>query len=48
MEEITKFYDWMERMGNIYLADFQSMDRAFEKVRNSCEDCDKFVDNETE
>lgn len=27
-ERATKFYEWLEKMGNIYLADAQRMDRA--------------------
>lgn len=27
-ERATKFYEWLEKMGNIYLADMQRMDRA--------------------
>jgi len=27
-EKATKFYEWLEKMGNIYMADAQRMDRA--------------------
>ena len=35
--EIEKFHNWLERNKNIYLADMQRMDRAYNIVRDSIE-----------
>lgn len=48
MEEVIKFHNWLEKMGNIYLSDFQSMDRAYEMIRVANEECNTFVEHDTE
>jgi len=35
--EISKFHEWLERSKNIYLADMQRMDRAYNIVRENTE-----------
>lgn len=46
MEEVIKFHDWLEKIGNIYLADFQRMDRAYQRLQNNNEDCITFAKND--
>ena len=35
--EVSKFHEWLERSKNIYLADMQRMDRAYNIVRENTE-----------
>lgn len=35
--EEGKFYEWLQKMGNIYLADIERMDRAFNIVTSNAE-----------
>jgi hypothetical protein len=32
MEDVTKFYEWLLKMGNIHLADDQRMSKAYRIV----------------
>lgn len=35
--EVSKFHEWLERSKNIYLADMQRMDRAYNIVQENIE-----------
>lgn len=35
IKRTEEFYDWLLKIGNIYLADREKMNRAFEKVYNA-------------
>jgi hypothetical protein len=35
--EIVKFHEWLEKLGNIHLSNFQAMDRAYLIVRENTE-----------
>ena len=35
--EVAKFHEWLHRTGNIYLADIDRMDRAFNIVKDNIE-----------
>ena len=32
MTEVEKFYEWMLKLGNIYLSDNEGMTKAFQKI----------------
>jgi hypothetical protein len=35
MENLNRFYDWMLKMGNVYLADNEKMTKAYEIIAES-------------
>lgn len=39
--EVGKFHEWLQKVGNIYLADIERMDRAFNIVADSIENLKK-------
>jgi hypothetical protein len=41
MEEVEKFYDWLEKMRSIHLADNYKMDKAYKIVYENCIDLRK-------
>lgn len=41
--EVSKFHEWLERSKNIYLADTQRMDRAYNIVQENIESVRKPV-----
>jgi hypothetical protein len=40
--EVDKFHNWLVKLGNIYLADFERTERAYEIIRKNYEK--KFAD----
>jgi hypothetical protein len=35
MKEAEKFYEWMKKLGNIYLCDNEEMCKAYQKIINN-------------
>lgn len=35
--EVERFHDWLVKLGNIYLADFDKTERAYQIIAKNCE-----------
>ena len=45
MENLERFYEWMLKMGNVYLADNEKMAKAYEAIVKSDNQVKKLVKN---
>ena len=45
MENLENFYEWMLKIGNVYLADNEKMARAYEAIAESNKNCIRPVNN---
>jgi hypothetical protein len=45
MENQERFYEWMLKMGNVYLANNEEMVRAYETIAESDKKCIRTINN---